>query len=328
MHVTGPSKVDYVSVHSTLSGLFVQPRSPPPPHTHTHTPLLKFTKQSWQQCSMISYVAQHAVYSASAHVLCYDTSLLPAMRAAVSCSRHLCCGISCHPSRVCSALDCPPCRGCEPHPPCVNFIIVWALFEDRVNFVWDLFKDGKKSRKYGMLEEICILTISWLTIFTHQCQQDLQWKRVWSSLEYFVDAWPCTTRRLFVPWQIHCSINTLLIHTPPISGKRCYFLYPNLFIHVKMRLLFYCLYSKSATTMRWHFWCPQIWVNTFFLLLVLIIQPGTPWRQNSPGFRPSFTRRQANAVEFATKVCFLLFNGSCMTRKLCNVWHLRNLQRT
>ena len=42
-------------------------------------------------------------------------------------------GVSCHPSRLCSALDGPPCRGVsyvtkllylEPHPPCVDFIIV------------------------------------------------------------------------------------------------------------------------------------------------------------------------------------------------------------
>ena len=58
-------------------------------------------------------------------------------------SRDLCCGISCHPSRVSSTLDCLPCHGVsyviklwhlEPHPPCVNFIIVGALFEGGVNF--------------------------------------------------------------------------------------------------------------------------------------------------------------------------------------------------
>ena len=58
-------------------------------------------------------------------------------------SRDLCCGVSCHPSRVSSTLDCPPCHGVsyviklwylEPHPPCVNFIIVRALFEGGVNF--------------------------------------------------------------------------------------------------------------------------------------------------------------------------------------------------
>ena len=55
-------------------------------------------------------------------------------------SRHLCCGVRCHPSRLYSALDRSPCRGVsyllhlEPHPPCVNFIIVRALFEGGVNF--------------------------------------------------------------------------------------------------------------------------------------------------------------------------------------------------
>ena len=58
-------------------------------------------------------------------------------------SQDLCCGISCHPSRLYSALDRPPCRGVstfapggwlELHPPRVDFIIVWALFEGGVNF--------------------------------------------------------------------------------------------------------------------------------------------------------------------------------------------------
>ena len=58
-------------------------------------------------------------------------------------SRDLCCGVSCHPSRVCSALDRPPCHSVsyvtkllrlEPHPPSVNFISVQALFEGGVNF--------------------------------------------------------------------------------------------------------------------------------------------------------------------------------------------------
>ena len=51
-------------------------------------------------------------------------------------SRDLCCGVSCHPSRLYSALDRPPCRvvHLELHPPCVNFIIVRALFEGGVKF--------------------------------------------------------------------------------------------------------------------------------------------------------------------------------------------------
>ena len=48
---------------------------------------------------------------------------------------------------------------------------------------------------------------------------------------------------------------------------------------------------------------------------------------------PSLARRQANAVEFATEVCFSLFDGSevlarlmsCTKGKLCNMWRLRNL---
>ena len=88
---------------------------------------------------------------------------------------------------------------------------------------------------------------------------------------------------------------------------------------------------------------------------------------NSPGFRPSLTsytpssvtdvrlvfvrapslHRSSitkprnmliiiNAIEFPTKVCFSLFDGSevlaqlmsCMKGNLCNVWHLRNFQLT
>ena len=52
-------------------------------------------------------------------------------------------GISCHPSRICSALDHPPCCSgsyvtkllhLEPHPPRGNFIIVRALFKSGVMF--------------------------------------------------------------------------------------------------------------------------------------------------------------------------------------------------
>ena len=57
-------------------------------------------------------------------------------------SQDICCGVSCHPSRICSALDHPPCHGVscvtkllhlDSHPPRVNSIIVWELFEGGVN---------------------------------------------------------------------------------------------------------------------------------------------------------------------------------------------------
>ena len=68
----------------------------------------------------------------------------------------------------------------------------------------------------------------------------------------------------------------------PLSSK---FSYSNLFVvNIKMKLLlFYCSYSQNTSTARWCFWYPIVWVNTFFLLLVSILQPGTPWRR---GFRP------------------------------------------
>ena len=100
----------------------------------------------------------------------------------------------------------------------------------------------------------------------------------------------------------------------------------NLFVHLKMKLLFYSLYSKNVSTVRWRFWHPEVWVNTSFLLLVSILQPGTQWRRGSdlrisqatplqcrtrqvsvhvPSLHKpsiaSLARRQANAVEFTTK---------------------------
>ena len=101
--------------------------------------------------------------------------------------------------------------------------------------------------------------------------------------------------------------------------------YSNLFVHIKMKL-FYCLCSKNVSTMRWRFWHQEVWVYTFFLLLVSILQPGTLWTRGSnlrvPQATPSqcrarevsihvpslhkpsiasLARRQANAVEFSTK---------------------------
>ena len=103
-------------------------------------------------------------------------------------------------------------------------------------------------------------------------------------------------------------------------------LFSNLFIQVKMKLLFCCSCSKNVSTVQWRFWYQKVRVNTFFLLLVSILQPGTLWRwgsnlrvsQATPSqclakqvsihvpslHKPSIaslTRRQANAVEFTTK---------------------------
>ena len=35
-------------------------------------------------------------------------------------------------------------------------------------------------------------------------------------------------------------------------------------MHVKIKLLFYHSYSKNASVVRWHFWCPEMWINMFF----------------------------------------------------------------
>ena len=106
-------------------------------------------------------------------------------------------------------------------------------------------------------------------------------------------------------------------------------LYSNLFVRVKMKLLFYCSCSKNISTVRWCFWHSELRLNTFFLLLVSILQPGTLWRRGSdlrvsqatpsqcrarqvsvhvPSLHKpsiaSLARRQANAVEFTTKFAF------------------------
>ena len=70
-----------------------------------------------------------------------------------------------------------------------------------------------------------------------------------------------------IPWSIHeflifCT-PYWFVH-PPFSGKRCYFSYSNPVVYVKMELLFYCLYSKNTSTVRWCFWCPELRVNMFF----------------------------------------------------------------
>ena len=103
-------------------------------------------------------------------------------------------------------------------------------------------------------------------------------------------------------------------------------LFSNLFVHIKMKLLFYCLCSKNISIVRWRFWHPELRVNTFFLLLVSILQPGRLWRRGSdlrvsqatpsqcharqvsvyvPSLHKpsiaSLARCQTNAVEFTTK---------------------------
>jgi len=67
----------------------------------------------------------------------------------------------------------------------------------------------------------------------------------------------------------------------------------NLFVHIKTELLFYCSYTS---TMRWRFRRPEMRVNTFLWLLVPIVQPGTAWRWNSTGFRPSLATYTLHSV--------------------------------
>ena len=84
--------------------------------------------------------------------------LVPASNERSCLSRDLCFGVSCHSSRLCSALDGPPCRSVsyvirllhlEPHPPHMNFIIAQALWVGLIllrlaHVVRDLFEGRKK----------------------------------------------------------------------------------------------------------------------------------------------------------------------------------------
>ena len=87
-------------------------------------------------------------------------------------SRDLCCGVSCHPSRLCSALDRCPCRGVlfnqtlhlEPHPPRVNFIIVRALFVGGVILLSSTcVRRAESIRGREEIEEVRYYTTAYLT---------------------------------------------------------------------------------------------------------------------------------------------------------------------
>ena len=80
---------------------------------------------------------------------------------------------------------------------------------------------------------------------------------------------------------IYCRISNNS-YTPWKKNKR-WFTYSNLFVHIKIKLLFYCLYSGSLfehkhselTQIWWErFQRPQVRMNMFFWVLVLIIQAG------------------------------------------------------
>jgi len=69
-----------------------------------------------------------------------------------------------------------------------------------------------------------------------------------------------------------------------------------------MKLLFHCSYSKNASMMRWRKYGEMVFltsknaINTFFWLLVLIVQPGTPWRWSSLAFHPSTLRYIGSSI--------------------------------
>ena len=151
-----------------------------------------------------------------------------------------------------------------------------------------------------------------------------------------------------VPISCETTVEFLIILTPSFSSKRWY---SNSFVHVKMKLIFYCSYSKNASTVRWRFWHPELWVNTFFCSWCRSYDQGCQWRRRfqpslasytlrsvvrdyssrpcsfATQVSPSLTSRQANAVELPLKVLFSLFDGSeviaqltsGMMGKWCNV---------
>ena len=69
-----------------------------------------------------------------------------------------------------------------------------------------------------------------------------------------------------------------------------------------MKLLFHSSYSKNASMMRWRKYGEMVFlvsknaINTFFWVLVLIVQPGTPWRWSSQVFRPSLPRYIGSSI--------------------------------
>ena len=112
--------------------------------------------------------------------------------------------------------------------------------------------------------------------------------------------------------------------------------YSKFFIHIKVKLLFYCSYSKNASMVKWHFSHPE--VQSKHIVFALGVNPTArdamkarvPTSKSRklhssrchaklvsihvPSLHKSCTssllRRQANAVEFVTKICFSLFDGS------------------
>lgn len=81
----------------------------------------------------------------------------------------------------------------------------------------------------------------------------------------------------------------------------------NSFIDTKVKLLFYCSYSKNAITMRWPKYAEMVYLkfrnaNKHILLVLGVVSTA-----RDPVKVKASQDGQANAVELASKVCFLMF---------------------
>ena len=112
------------------------------PHDLLSATSLLFGRELSPRCLLsFSSLSVPAILECYRACTLYDTTgVLVAASNERSClSRDLCCSVSCHSSRLYSALDRPPCRGVSTFAPGapltrVNFIIVRVLFEGWVNF--------------------------------------------------------------------------------------------------------------------------------------------------------------------------------------------------
>ena len=132
-----------------------------------------------------------------------------------------------------------------------------------------------------------------------------QWTKVVPYLPEYMEVNKVSRWTKVVPYlpeyrRISNNSYTLIVRTPPFSSKRCSFSHSNSFVHVKIKLLFYCSYSKNASTVRWRFWRPELRVNTFFCSWCRSYSQGRQWMCR---FRTSLATAMLFAVSCETSSC-------------------------
>ena len=95
--------------------------------------------------------------------------------------------------------------------------------------------------------------------------------------------------------------------------------YSNLFIHMTIFHTAKCKYNKMV------FLTSSNASKHVLLSLMPIVQPGTPWRRNSPGFRPSLASCILHSVPCETNICPCFLSSIAKRRKMsskcCRVCH-------